>query len=835
MPEVPVSPPDSRAAVSVLLSVNDLEALEIWRLLDQGVAEGVVHRVNLAHPWGGRPQLDDGQIASLASRVLLVEITDTALIDRIERAGRAVEVIGHHLTAAPDESPIDRRSPFSCLERMADRLGSPSSGLSLRQRLVAAGDRGFIPAMARVPGATPDLIQALREEDLTLARLAQDPGPHLAPTTTFNPAAPAWKGDLDRTRALIAEAQDYLQAKETQGWIHRLDSRVGASTDTRQPLLVARLPMRFRAVAMDAAYRWLAPDPGDVLEILLILGDDPASGAPFDRPGPSRRLEWSGPGHRAAQVPHWVEGEALARAPRLTRYAGGSETLFFGAEDPSGTAPEQVEDLANLILEDIVGGARPLRQWRTTFSQPLFLGAALSPSGRAPSPPPLTARILSHLSKLGATAAPPWVVVPEEAERRYFTPQARDLLVSPLAPVPDGDDGATWRAAQAHVVEGDRLVAFALPVAGYALRLTLPGALAGAESALTLPLEDLRLTFFPGDVLVVEWTVARASPQQPAWGRNLLEVLEGPGEDQVATLAEAVAFNAETRLLSSSWVDGEGARRGTLPVITLLKGGAELGRLERNREISPSPITGWFAALVTAATGLGPEDFEDARGDILSNAGRLRCLADDRARVVTTLLIHGQGPSSPPGRQAMEDLMARVAQVDSHGVGPAYDAAFTRAEFQAARYDRYLDMGTVYAATSHALALVAQANPISVGLLAPHMNTLYRRLFLITQASLGALGGLSLMVAEAWERSRRGEGGDWALAAWFADLTEALPRITRHPGFSRVTTQIQGVEMFALMTGQAALEQTRQEVAAEIARLADWLTARDAVARNGGA
>jgi len=152
---------------------NDGEAIEIEKILVTAGETVLVSR----QPWG----------ASWGSLELDIQ-------ERLRAAGDA-EIIGVEL-AGPNPYGAcnidhhkyrdeDRRHPLSSLEQVAARLNMP---LNRWQQLVAANDRGYIPAMAAL-GATGDEIGAVRAQD----RAAQGIGPDQERQAEIDIAAAEWR------------------------------------------------------------------------------------------------------------------------------------------------------------------------------------------------------------------------------------------------------------------------------------------------------------------------------------------------------------------------------------------------------------------------------------------------------------------------------------------------------------------------------------------------------------------------------------------------------------------------------------------------------------------
>ncbi len=870
-------------ALSVVLSLNDLEALEIYRLVAEYNRPDVTCTV-LKAPWGQVPELTDEVLHGLENQVLLVEIPSPEIRARIEATNRQVTVIDHHMYLRAAGTEENQPSPLSSLEQVAQRLAGPTptpvrESWSRARTLAAIGDRAFIAGMeafdmpqAKDKGAIEerrDLIRSLREQDLTLARLALDePKRDLS---AFDPEQAPWREDMDTTRKLMKDAHEVLndaltRKKETDQkeapFLRAVlvDSRVGGQK-TRHKILFAILPEKYRLVAADVVTEWMLDQEyrafGEPAEFLLLFYKD-------NQTETFTRLEWSGRGERWSQFVTWFAPEFRVAAPELTFFAGGAGVgAYCGAEDILGNGAQKLRDLANRILNDTVSGARPVHAWRTSFSQALFIGDPLPAKAEASAEAKKTCcslktRILGYLDNwrknpqqiqtpdkskesppLPAAGRPglwpdqegvdrPTPLYIDDQEQHYFSPHVRDLFAwCPQVDNPAGTapDEGQWQKTREEIERGYRLASVNLPCADLTLRLS-HGPVTDEESrnkAKTYPLESLRLHFFYHDTVIVEWTLAQGWDRKGPNAADLVTRLTHPTTPPEATLAEVIQANAKLRYTHSNWV---GDPSQDLPHhITLMENDCELATLVHAGEVSPTPIVHWYKALIQRATGLGDEDLAKRLGPDNVRADHL---FDDRARVVSTVLCDGASPLSPPGQQAMDYLLAQLTTVDPYREGPTYDKNYTLEEYKSGRYDRYLSMGTTYAATAHSLVMQAYTDRFPVDVLGGHMATLYRRMFLIGEGYNAVLSSFSLQVTEALKATMTAERAAQRqkLNKWYDHLHVAQLQFTNHIWYQQISTQVQGVDLFDIIRKQQGLDKEYDLVRDEIAQMQAWLGAK---------
>ena len=320
---------------SVVVAINDLEAAAI---ADLATGAGCrVHRVDL--PWGDSLDAGNPALANLADTVVLIELPNPALEERLRAAGKLVHVVDHHLYVLGDGSVLDRRQARSSLEQVARLLGV--TPLNQRQRLISANDRGFIPALAEslaigAPETDVATIRSLRLEELGF-RLGAD------------------------AAARLDEALAWVSGAEAAGLLRRLGT--GRRVPSDPELILVRAPERHRECLVDAIYAWCCVKPEDWhlrRDILAVFGPDDI----LDQPITS--LFFSG---SAVHNPIVTELAGDVWCQRLSLWAGGGDGCFFGATDPLGTESASIGALADRLLDELLTGHRPLLSWRSHFLQ----------------------------------------------------------------------------------------------------------------------------------------------------------------------------------------------------------------------------------------------------------------------------------------------------------------------------------------------------------------------------------------------------------------------------------------------------------------------------------
>ncbi|SDE65583.1 hypothetical protein SAMN05421720_109154 [Rhodospira trueperi] len=830
-PEVPTH--------SVVLPLNDLETLTILRLLER--LEKSSRRTGIrpkGHPltvgWGGRAVMTDAKIKALADTVILVEIPDGDLVRRIERTGRTVTIVDHHIYADAAHQAIDRRSRLSSLEQVMRHLDVRPVDLepdfAVHCRLVAANDRGFIPHLAKELEGHDARIADIRARDLTIARVASD-APADLDLSTFDPAADPWRSECEATRTAIDDAKTALSEALGNGEARMLDTG-GVPTKAAAPrLLLARVPDTHRFVMADAAAWFFKETQGhdlkEPLEMLLVFhaADDKAR---------ITQVEFSGAPDRADQIAQWFDPQVRREWPdgadRLVTYAGGTGT-YFGAKDPLGGDSEALSKLVDVLLGDLLTGTRPVTAWRTSFVQALSIGDPLDSKAPPPpgeedvpqKPPPaaLKTRILDHLSDRRAAA--PEAVKPvafDDQEAHYFLPHLRDLLA--WRPDPGATPDAAWEAARTQIEAGRALISLALAVPSLSFRIEWPE----NSTHLVVKVEEVRLHFAYNDVLLIEWTVGEQVPEFGAHSSlSWKDLLKASHPALHRPLGQVIEANAKLRFTHCAMILGSDEHTS----ITLNRGGTALGTLVHGEAIDTDPFTGWFKPFLQEVLGLEDTDLcQD--GCLPKDKPQARLLFDDRARVVTSVVAHGAQPCSPRGKADFDVMLARLTTVDGHGTAHTCDPAAAVKEVEDGRYNRYRSWGSWYTATSHSFAFLGFDGFFPRDIIHRlHMNTMYRRMAILAQANVAILGSFSLEVGDALrfadESNATPAKRNKALTRYYRHLHWAQLEFTNHIWFDRVTSQIQGIELFDLMNRRTECRRDYDLVRDEIEQMQGFLKA----------
>lgn len=805
--------PGVRRRVSVVLSINDAEAVALAALARRAGAE----IVDLALDWGEGPAAALAALspAALADTVILVETPAPEIEDRLRRAGRTVYVVDHHLYVTPAGALLDRRGPRSSIEQAAALLGV---ALAREEAAIAANDRGFYPelfAHFRAGGLDAEAAlaetRALRRRELAIRRLVAARHPGTGPPDP----GPA---DLAAAEAELAAAAAWYESAFAERRAVRLAPRRGAVQDDPE-LILLHAPRRLAPVLADAAYldayrRFVSERGGEGepprLDLLMLFADDEAG-----REAAPAAILFSGRGERVPLLEQFLARcREERRGPAPAFYAGGGGATCFLGMEATALAPAERSALADALLAELGLGWRPLARWRTQFLQVLDTNRRdrfrLAPAATA---------VLEPLAA-------------DDQERAYFHAYLRDRLTPPAERMPVRADAEL--EARDYVLRSWRV-----RLSPASLRLEFP---AGGR-VLAAQIESVAVHLAYYGIVVLEWSCAGA-PFDAGGGalwQGLLAGFPAAADGRIATLGELLDFNDYARHCFSSYANPWRRCDVTLrldeaggPVEeTLQFGAAATANAHRP--------AGWFKLLVERALapfGVTPDELE--------------LLLDERAHLVAGAALAGPQPRLADAVLDADNMLARLAGADEYGAHFFYSVEFARAELERWRYRRFADVGTHYAFSGHALAMLGYGGFAADVVLGDdpdqgHLSRMYRRLVVVNLVYRAVFGVLSRAIVEVAQQRVAAEAATPRAAdaatrarrhARLDEITERTRRLRSDlVGFANafwfedVSSQMQGRELFDLIRGMAPAKPLYDELMQEVER-ADTLEQSERIERQ---
>ncbi len=344
-----------------------------------------------------------------------------------------------------------------------------------------------------------------------------------------------------------------------------------------------------------------------------------------------------------------------------------------------------------------------------------------------------------------------------------------------------------------------------------------------SDEQLQAQITQLRLHDFGGgcgSAKILEWQLVFNTPKEPeeavfgeddapllkrVWRRYLAEPEEPKPPWSAASLCD---FVAATRFVQANY------RQEVY--LTTEDGGIKLG------EVVPGIKPGNGSSVEQL------KDMPDLAYWLLEQVGietAPNARGDDRARVFLSVILEGGMPGDE-----LDGLLARLSTVDPYQSGPIYDGSFAQDEFCQSRYDRFWSLGSLFMCSPHSFAFVGFRQCEELAMKKPrwsfserlvhalHMPEIYSRLFLLVQFQALALAdvgqaiskiGLPGLMANEVDGARvnNAAGQLQNSLTEISDLRSLWVRLRNQRWFLRVSSQVQGEELYDLMQRQTGIGQ----------------------------
>lgn len=455
---------------------------------------------------------------------------------------------------------------------------------------------------------------------------------------------------------------------------------------------------------------------------------------------------------------------------------------------PDGSPSTRLRDVATRMLDQLLGGNRPLVAWRTSWLQFLhhtdrhaFERLRRELALRAQHPDKRVRR--EELS---------------QGTQAYFLDHVRPTL---------GLDGDNCVA----VCDDTVLCSFEID-ADIALELYH----LHYRDHLDIACRSFRVHFFYANCIVFEWSAAGQddeltavvrAPEETSWWMKLLDKARNGVPASWQTLAEFLDGNRHARFIYSPFhADPErelGARHviaGTVngqPVSPVLFG-MGFSETEAGEPINPRAPQGWLRALVCAtfSAAFGADQSELLARALESDGtlGQLRLVEDERAHVIASAVLAGSRPGSPSTATTYDALLYRAVDVEAFGPGFPCDEAFAHRELNKSHYARFAGFGSDFLVSDHSFAYLGFGFYALNEIHEKHMRTTYRRMFLFAQFHAAILNVFTVDFRQAHR-----DDDEWRQA----EILSSFGRFTSQVWCDEVTTQIEGTDLFDRMRERA--------------------------------
>lgn len=850
-----------------VLSLNDLEAKTISGLIDTHLVARGWAKKTVDVPWGGSLEdvLSVGDLAEY-DEVVILELPAPALEEALREAGKRVTVLDHHLSTLPDGTQRDLRQDKSTLEQFW-AMFLPEQPMTLRERAIAANDRGFWPGMlGELSGLAPqvaiDTALAIRAEDRAFQAKGELADLSAAFDRFFEHRVISFaNADADQILTVLVEQKqeiedpklcaavasalgDILYMRYLGGDFDQFTGILGQTDNSNE-----RKPFKDWDVD-DQKKKRIDYVTNNPVEIITLLRNDA---------GEPDRLRYSGPPSRQTLVDEFIAGLAdntFSRSDFTVFGGGGPEGCYFGVNSPRRNRPSAIMDIADALVAEFLYAHRPLDRWVTSFVQFLRLSEA-----------PCQHRDGADFAGKRVVAKPFFA---SSQEQLYFTDALRPVLTSPEmkdAKTPEHDA----LRVQSYEVSlrpcdppNDEKKEAPLP------KLSVLAEKAGGWTG-EQQISNLYVHFLPDQQVALEWVthggasggdgglfkrmLCGSTPktvEDNVWTAGTDDLNGRPpphnSDPSVTSLADLLNFNNLGRLCYSAYRNYDEKSS-----VSLLVAGKVVGATRMSEDVvaEPGVADGWFGALVDLALA----SWGRGRGDVT-------LLLDERARIVSTAVPHAAPPKLPQALAYQDYLRSCLATVERPGPNNFYHAPFVTRELEQISYhrftrqERYPGAQQTYAMTDQSLTLLGHGW-FAANFSILHMTSMYRRIFLLEVMLATIFGSFGRRLAELSaergaeqaktlqiERDLKNYG---LLDVYFekkAALDQALDDIATRVGSIKesavavanafyavdASTQMQGREMHDKIAEAVGAKAHYDEMMAEISR-SDALETADAARR----
>ena len=784
-----------------ILALNDLHSVVLWRLLLRRGFQVIVAE----KPWG-KPLANGAEILShvrnlsrddgTPQRIVLVDLEDAWLEAALTATGASTERISGQIL---DEDGLPKSGkPSSPIEQIIDRwqIRDLSANESRIVAQVVANEIGFIPALAQTvkaqDGNAGDVCN-IRLRDLAII-LQQGRGDARASLETPGDGdllalPPAW---LHQAEEELNAARDAIDiAPHVVFSTRRHDDPAG--------LGLALLPYAHRKAAADAWYFRDGANDLDrlcrVRDVLFLFTETPSVREENVKDAALRYLFFSGAAaHWPFIRPHvqvYTGNDAktpitaFARVAAHTCMAGWVDRTASVLARAGNDGAGELNAIADNLLNDLLAGRRPVSRWRTSFFQAFQLPD-----------------FENILRKPGKTSLHP--VCATSGEAGYFLPHLRARLAPGTGQAFDKATLRSWRVALRE-------------------RLSLLVEHGNYDPQhLRADIAGVWLHAYGPDTVLLEWQVVTdnrdACPQTPCESTPDATDSEEPppplpegnnpclwrhylngAEKDGWSFAQVIDFIAEAR---HTWL-GYLRQSQNVPLKIILCDAEGRALTELTYEICQRTQREWQTP--ESPPVIGPLRWLLAQALGEEHAKQAKLLFDDRARVLTSLILAGGAPGAKSRTQRFDPLLACLNMVDPYGEGHPYDADFSRRELDESRYTRYWGWGSWYMATDHSFNFVGFRHPLEEGDPDPkpgfaerevhgrHMCGPYRRMWLLGLAQQAGLLALALDFDRLF---RHKETALERLARKLTSVRQKLHRFLSLRSFERLSSQVQGIELY---------------------------------------
>lgn len=756
--------------ITLICPCNDLESVTILEIAKTYHID--TRTSNQA--WGGKLGKEpEGNLQNLLKRVVVVELPDEVVEERLRSAGHDVIIIDHH-----DYSDLHRWRVESSLEQFCTLINHE---MSLEELKVAINDKDFIPGLARM-GVSYEEMKAIRQKEREITGVDH----------------------------LFEEAFDYY----SDHWKHFRD------------LDIVLAPERFRNVMGEVA-QWPSKEnydkaaknkqPVSIPNCLIIYHKD-------GNPEAIVRVNYYGVERLRPAFVDLMQDPAMAY---FEMWIGrGATSCYWGAvarypgEDKEQWYQPLFDTLLDRVLSFTLIDGRPLRYYWTTFLFPF----RFSDPGYMPDPQGESSEVLFGVNKQGENTEKD---INEIQEIIYFLPHVRDMLYKQrhdggvMNCTPNGgEDISPARKWIIPVEQGD-----------YSLEVWIDEKDEEIiPEKIRLPIEELALYRFFNDVHILSISLCKDTGldiwKDRAFWRVLIDKTFQRGTTY-RSLDDALTFNKLGRIVYQSFAEQPEEKKIANVAWLWTRDGDDERQLQVFKQPGISLQEEAFNSPLSNVVG------EIVWRFFLSDAKRtpLEPLLDDRMFVHTCLALAGPKPAHRVGEQRYHAAFSLATCVDRFDdawesqSGYAYDRNFVRELLQPLTYTRWYGVDSNLYGFTRFSAIYMAFDGYFHKTISKHVRTMYLRMSVVVlfyrasvvyyahrTAQLPNPPTFNLMQKRVEEVHRE-----------VHDIHREMVCFANRHWFRELTYQDQGIEIFNLQRKAMDIEQEYEKARNDIERTYQFL------------
>lgn len=636
---------------TLICPYNDLESQTILELAE---SIGLTDIRRSKQGWGAKLNLEPSEtLRDCQKAIVIIEIPGPIVEENLRNAGHTLHIIDHHYYGNSGEAPLDRRNAKTSLEQFADLFAIK---LNRRQQLVALHDKGAVNALVAESDASRTEIDAIVKEELLLQQFQED---------KFEIAKEDWK-----KRACIYSGE-HTKLKEPP---HRSENFTIVTTTLKETSWIAHLAQRPTEQELLSFRDNPEEHPLRTRSVLILsVLDDRVIEINFfgTRTAISRLLELS------SSLPPdtyeiWSDG------------GSGSSGYFGGKKKPRREQEAYCDDLADLMLAELVDAGRPVLRMATCL---LFPFVVENNSGALPG---------EDWQRVGIEDSPYSSFESDSShmtqqEYLYFHPYVREVMFPPAASC-DCPDMPAQTSLPIHAVDYFRYTKFS-EKHSCELQLTYPVKSDGkSEEIISHPLIFAGVHRFPDGLHILTLKVRNDAldfipADAPFWKACMMaDTFRKRG----LTWGQVLYFNELSRKIFPAFP--EQFEEGKIAhEIKIASEESNIAYFLHNYKSHPEVGENSMSSVITDLI----DSFFSAKGT------NPKPVLDDRMIAHIYLAQFGDKPRSKAGIDEYDALFLRTMYVEPPGTGYPYDKNFIKAQAAPQIYRRWAMYGSQYGFTRY--------------------------------------------------------------------------------------------------------------------------------------